>query len=686
MRRRLRRLGASTLTIAAVLAVLGAPAHADPTTGTITGQVTDAGAPVADAAVFAFDSPFTIVNSARTGPDGRYTIADLPPGEYMLQFEMADGRAQWAHQKEIFDEPDRFAVTAGQTTVVDEVLFPTGTLTGILTDGSGPVAGVAVAAQPVSGDARAGFTTTDADGRFTLRLRAADFRLEFQLESFATQYHPGQLDPDRATPLTITAGAQTDVAETLLPTGSVGGRLVEDGAPVANANLSWHHTNGITSAFVQTDADGRYALARLFAGDYRVHVQLPDQRSQWARGKLDQDAADIVAVTAGAQTVLDETVLPTGRVLVRATDSRDGSPVSGFCAEIRDVFTCTETDLAEFAKVPAGRHTVTVFPNNDELLIGGGTVEVTAGDTAEVSVPLTPAGLVTTTIRDRATGAPVEGACLNPVRLVQASFPDGDQFCSDASGAVRVRITQPGTYTLFASVHDDVHGAQWVGAYGGGTGDQFQARRVHVALGQRVTLPPVLLDRAGSVSGRVTDRATGAPVGGALVSLLTSHPAIGPTGPHTQTGPDGRYTLGGLGPYHWPLRYASSEHAAQWSGGAQSRLLATPVKVTAGGTATANVRLGKGTTVRGTITAGGAPVLTLPFVVAYDAVLGDIAGATFSPDGSYSMRVLGPTGIRIRVQDGRDLDRWHRDAADFGHATVVLVPAGGTKTVNLAFR
>ncbi len=54
-------------------------------------------------------------------------------------------------------------------------------------------------------------------------------------------------------------------------------------------------------------------------------------------------------------------------------------------------------------------------------------------------------------------------------------------------------------------------GVQWLGS-AGGTGDRRQAAVIPVRRGQTVTAPVIKLDRPGSISAMITDRATGAPV------------------------------------------------------------------------------------------------------------------------------------------------------------------------------
>jgi len=193
--------------------------------------------------------------------------------------------------------------------------------------------------------------------------------------------------------------------------------------------------------------------------------------------------------------------------------------------------------------------------------------------------------------------------------------------------------------------------------------------------------PRVQLDRAGAISGTVPDKATGKPV---TFACVTVNPVGGDytfdgecEGAFTDSA--GRYTLTGLGPYAWPVEFATADtgaYAWQWSGGVASRKQATPVPVTAGRTATANAALTRGTKVVGTVLdSRGLPIRAAVYAVNSDT--GDVAGWAQSVRGSYSIRVL-PQTIRLQYHDFRAQGPvlWFRNAADFSHATNVNV--GGT--------
>jgi hypothetical protein len=195
--------------------------------------------------------------------------------------------------------------------------------------------------------------------------------------------------------------------------------------------------------------------------------------------------------------------------------------------------------------------------------------------------------------------------------------------------------------------------------------------------GAATTAPTIYLDGAGSISGKVTDAATGAPVEWVCVGPLAVDPVWAHLGecPGGITTADGSYTIPNLGPYDWPVNFASGTYASQWSGGAAIRTKAKPVKVAVGKTAKADAKLSKGTTVKGRILdAAGKPASG--YVVVVSAVTGEPVGPwADGPDGSYEVLVLPQQPVRIKYRADKPpyTWRWYRGAPDFDHATTVAV-------------
>ncbi|MEH0932126.1 carboxypeptidase regulatory-like domain-containing protein [Micromonospora sp. CPCC 205558] len=288
-------------------------------------------------------------------------------------------------------------------------------------------------------------------------------------------------------------------------------------------------------------------------------------------------------------------------------------------------------------------------------------------------------GAVRTVVRDAATGAPVPRVCaaLVPVdaEALAAVTLGEDQLgrgggCSDDQGVLVTSEVAPGGYRLLVNaIYPPGYGWQWVGRHGG-TGERERAHVVQVRPGAVASAPTVRLDPAGAVVGVVTDAATGAPVPRARVMVVpyVTDPKNDDHGPMTDE--EGRYTITGLGPYHWPVQFAAAGLATVWSGGVGSRQQARPVRVRAQQTATLNQALPSGTPLSGAVVVD--ELLTYAQVIAFDAATGDLAGVADVGSG-YVLRLLPGQRVKLRCDCAYAPPVWHRDAAGFDAATPVRV-------------
>ncbi|WP_444951506.1 carboxypeptidase regulatory-like domain-containing protein [Micromonospora ureilytica] len=305
-------------------------------------------------------------------------------------------------------------------------------------------------------------------------------------------------------------------------------------------------------------------------------------------------------------------------------------------------------------------------------------VEAAAPAAARTPGPPAPGG-VRTVVRDAATGAPVPRACAALVPVDAAALSavglgedqDGRYGgCADEQGNLVTGDVAPGRYRLLVTPYDaTAYGLQWVGRHGG-TGERERAQVIRVRPGAVTRAPTIRLDPPGTVVGVVTDAATGAPVPRALVMVVpyVPHPKYDDHGPTTDD--NGRYTITGLGPYHWPVQFAARGLATVWSGGVGSRPQARPVRVRANQTATLNQALPAGTPLTGTVRVD--ELVTYAQVIAFDAATGDLAGVVDVGDG-YALRLLPGQRVKLQCDCTYALPVWHRDAAGFDAATPVRV-------------
>ncbi|GAB4059439.1 carboxypeptidase-like regulatory domain-containing protein [Catellatospora paridis] len=773
-RHTLRRIGLTLLTVAVATMGLTAPAHAEPDTGTISGRLTDNGAPVPNASVGASGPGW---GGAVTDADGYYRITDLPPGDdYRVGFSVGVRETQFAHQTLSYEAATLFTVTAGGETVVNETLLPVGTITGRISypDGT-PLAYGHLTFQRTDGFGQWQSAQADEDGRYSIELLVAAYRIWFSpaFGGVRTQYVPGTLNPDRAAAYQVVARETVTVDDTVLALGTITGRITRpyyfdtagydtivvegvdgegtftvhpdarDGYSVPVAAGSYRvridHNDqfmqyvprsrtqagaqvftvaanevvtvgdeellGIgslagrfaepdgtgltgvlvtvtdeygTSATTTTGDGGTWRVDSLVAGEYRVHFTAAEPRvDQWARGKTTADAADPITVLSGRTVEVDDTRLTSGSVRITARDAVTGAPVQHFGVQVGESIGTTEQGAVVLSGLPAGTWPVTAWADGYRYAENAGEVTVSAGQESSIELALQPYAKIKAKVVDAATGAPIAGVCLFTATGDRFRLFQGCAGESDGNGDVLLNAVEPGRYQIFALPDNgSPYGAQWVGQ-DGGTGDQREAKSWTVTAGQTRDIHRIRMDRAGTVTGVVTG-ADGAAVGGGLVSVTTPVIDNGSRG-DAAIDAQGRYTIGFLGPYEWPLSFQTDSHAWQWSGGQAKRHDAVTVRVRSGRTTTFDQRLKLGTVVR--VTAAGSPAGG--FSVAYTVGTGDVAGyAPVPQDGGEAVyRVLGSQHVKLQYNAGYGYERGWYGGTDLASATSVRVHANGTPTV-----
>jgi hypothetical protein len=235
-----------------------------------------------------------------------------------------------------------------------------------------------------------------------------------------------------------------------------------------------------------------------------------------------------------------------------------------------------------------------------------------------------------------------------------------------------VKGIRPGVYNGFVSVHDGVHGMQWVGL-ARGTGAQATARLILLGEGAAATLPAIKLDKAGTLTGTVRDQATANPLEFASVTTASFSSGLGDAPPGAaNTGPQGRYTIGDLGPYNWTFFFRRFGYASVFTGGTGDRFLSTGVKINVGQTTTYDLNMKPGTTLTGVVrlTDGTSPAFAR--VTMIHALSGDeLYTSDIEGTQPYELHVAAPLLVKLRI-DSNFSSNWI-GGADFLHAKVFVV-------------
>ncbi|WP_155369368.1 MSCRAMM family protein [Catellatospora vulcania] len=637
--------------------------------GTVTGRLVDADGNGLSAYITA--QADNGMSSSAWFSDGDFTLG-VHPGRYQVQFQFGNGTSQWAYGARDNGAATYFDVAAGQTVTVNDTKLPAGSVAGRITaaDG-GPAAGVDVQLFEVNGNYGPS-AYTEADGTYRIDgVFSGEWRMRVTRESGLQQWYPNVWTEQAAGTVTVTADSVRTVDQQLLPTGSISGHFTDaggDGLADVSVGLQNAADGRYLDVSATTDADGAYSFPELPAAQYVVRFDGAQGVDQYARGKTSYGAADRVAVTAGQNTVVDDVKLPSGSLKVTAKNAITGAAVGSFSVDVGVRSESTDNGVVTISDLRAGDYVVRPWANG--YAATDVPVTITAGEQATVVLTLTPQAKLVTKVVDKATGLPLAGVCVFTILPAHPVLPDGCEPTA-ADGKVTLNV-DPGKVQLFAFPSNAPgYGAQWLGA-NGGTGLQGQARDFTLTAGQTLTAPTIKMDKAGTITGKVTTKTGGIQYGS--VRVLDEGFNVGGGLGSVDVDTDGRYTIDFLGPYQWPLLFKALDHAPQWSGGTGNRFISERITVTAGQTTTYDYKMTRGNLI--TVKVPGQ--LGTGFVLVENASAGDVSGAGWTEqsfaDGA-TFRVLGPQTVKIRWIES---DGWNwYGGADREHATVVSVPAGG---------
>src|SRR5665648_910022 len=276
---------------------------------------------------------------AQTDLDGTYQIDGLAAGSYFVQFqggdvglvtEFYDGAASW-------EDATQVAVIAGADTPdIDAALVAGGSISGTVTGPDGPVAGMWDNAM-VPGESGGGGAQTGLDGTYEITgLAAGSYIVQFRGGDvgLVTEYYDGAASWEDATPVVVTAGADTpNIDAAMVVGGSISGTVTGPDGPVGGVHVSAWTTFGdpVGGMGEETGANGTYEFAGLATGSYVVEFDGSSVGlvSVYYNGAASWDDATEVAVTAGADTPNINAVLALAVGSISGTVSGPEGPVAG---------------------------------------------------------------------------------------------------------------------------------------------------------------------------------------------------------------------------------------------------------------------------------------------------------------------------------------------------------------------
>jgi hypothetical protein len=496
----------------------------------------------------------------------------------------------------------------------------------------------------------------------------------------------------------------TDANADLTFNGTIQGKVTlwGTGEPVAGAEVRGLYESGFVST--TTDAEGRYRLENLEAGNYKVVFLRNDANDPFWYYPGTYESIDATVLTIVDDEVypnVDGAVQDEGTMIGRVTDDTSGLPIAGICADVRDVSdTVVGTAVSDSdgwlaypdVTVSTGdewlESSAFVYDCNDlgyvdewyrdspiERGDGSPIVEYLSSRgrfDAEVGAPATIAGTVTD------GSAPIEGIC------VSLDYPHVDigTVTTDNAGYYEFTgLTASDLYTV------DFEDCNVPVAYQSVLGVEA------TAVSGTVSNYDQVLQSTASISGTVTDASTGLPLEGICV-LGTEDWLMGSRFAVDTTDATGVYSLAvpATTTHQYVRAYWCGDtprpYEEQWWDGVITFEEATDLGVGAGELRTGvNLAMPKMASLEGTLTGvDGLPAAT------YIWLLPQFDGAQWVPsgvsdaDGSYRIDNIEAGAYLIRFGDDGDtsnyVPEWYDDVAAEEDGTPVVFDWGELVTID----
>ena len=366
-------------------------------------------------------------------------------------------------------------------------------------------------------------------------------------------------------------------------TGTLTGLVTNPaGSPLLDASVS------VGSATVTTDTTGTYTIPNLPAGTVTVMASLTGYKS----------GSTTATITAGNTTTANTIVLTPinlGNVAGTVISSAGGA-ITGATVRSQGVSAVTDSGgNYTLNNLPAGPATVTATATGFQT--GSVNVTVTSGTTVTApAITLVPGtGAVSGTVTD-SSGAPIAGASVG--------F-GGGTTTTNSAGSYTLTGIPVGTIQLVASATGFQSSTQNVTIQGG------------VTTTANFTLAPASTPSTGTITGKVTNIATGGVVSGATVSW---------SGGSTTANSSGVYTLSNV--------TAGSQIGTAKATGFLAR--SNTVSVTGGSTVTSNFQLSAAGKLNIKVTAADGTVVSGATVTIKGGVIATTVTGTTNASGIFT--------------------------------------------------
>ncbi|MCU1360701.1 MAG: hypothetical protein JWN99_1990 [Ilumatobacteraceae bacterium] len=507
------RLGFAVAVLAAGLVASAVPAHASGET--LFGVVRDTTGSPLQINVFAIlVNGLGVSASTSSNSDGTFTIPLTATGTYRVQ--VSPFLTTYAPSTLSQTAATQFVVGLGQQLDIGQLTaINGGTISGMVSSSTGPLAGVTVNANPLpfTGVPFVGAATTAADGSYTIaHAPAGTYQVSFSKSGFVSENYNDLPPAASPTLVSVVENTTTSGIDAVLATASTLSGTITDaaghavpGAVVLGTRLGGG--GGIASA--STNSSGFYSFGVVAPGNWIVRAQSssPPSATSFVVNAGVPTAADVTVVSAATPVTVDIQLKQPGGLsgVVRdengnalqgaqVTATGVASTVVGYSTPASaDVLQTVVTDVngsfaisglaptsfTVAARPPSGRRELAPeWFDNSYTQAGASTVAVTSGDvTGPLNMQLSVGGTITGRLTD-AAGNPVAGTLVN----ASDSGTLGGSGLTDINGVYTIVGVPPGNYVIF----NNAIGATGI-AYHPSATSASSATVVPVALEQTVT-------------------------------------------------------------------------------------------------------------------------------------------------------------------------------------------------------
>lgn len=547
------------LVAAAALALTGTvvAAGADELNGSVWGTVTGASAPLDGISVTLTSDSDGATYADAALDAGLYSIEGVPAGSYTLTTFDGSGSYDAATITGVIVEPE---IATQQDVTVTEVPV-TYSLSGTVTDADGPVVGftITAGAEPYNGSWPVS-ATTDSDGFYSLT-GLTSTHVSLYAGGSGTPY-PNYFQSN----INVTGpGATHNITLVATPVGTgiisghVRDRVTLEPIPFANVNVN-SSSIGWWAPGVLTDENGYYEIPNVPVGIFDVS-SYKSSSDPAVPGWVQSNSKVTISATVQEKTRdFNLKRQPSGAGVISGTVTEGGIPVAGINLSIIAhaagmLYFSATTDANgqySFTNLPKGKYSVSIF----EFASPGGAQTIRpltqpanlvnlATSSSEVPFDVavqryaTGNSQVSGVVSDSRTATPISGAM---VSLTPRDPANPTRYANtDSIGEWSLADVPVGVYDVyFSAMHGDY--------------TYSEPTFITVTAGENIELSLYLASLApgtSTVSGKITNRDTNAPVAGATVQVSRNLGGYNPDAVVTDanglysvpTLPDGQYSI-----------------------------------------------------------------------------------------------------------------------------------------------